>query len=151
MCKLYRDIVMTTLRSTQESLQRTLNNHHMQLSRHHHNLPWALSYRDSTPNYTYLSARQTRRRSTPMSMFWTSTRRCCPLEQASSAATQFHSKGRFRILFFHSVSASGKPNQDGLLIEYDESTRSLIAGVFDGHGEFGHIVVNASNGAVRDI
>lgn len=33
-----------------------------------------------------------------------------------------------------------KPNQDRVLVHYDEDTKSLIIGVFDGHGRKGHFV-----------
>lgn len=33
-----------------------------------------------------------------------------------------------------------KINQDRCLCYYDEKTQSLIAGVFDGHGENGHVI-----------
>lgn len=35
-----------------------------------------------------------------------------------------------------------KPNQDRVLIHYDEPTKSLIVGVFDGHGKEGHLVAH---------
>ena len=35
-----------------------------------------------------------------------------------------------------------KPNQDRVLVHYDEATRSLIVGVFDGHGKDGHLVAH---------
>ena len=33
-----------------------------------------------------------------------------------------------------------KPNQDRVLVHYDKNTKSLIIGVFDGHGRKGHLV-----------
>lgn len=35
-----------------------------------------------------------------------------------------------------------KPNQDRVLVHYDELTKSLIVGVFDGHGKEGHLVAH---------
>ena len=37
-----------------------------------------------------------------------------------------------------------KPNQDRVLVHYDEATRSLIVGVFDGHGKDGHLVAHVT-------
>ena len=37
-----------------------------------------------------------------------------------------------------------KPNQDRVLVHYDEDTRSLIVGVFDGHGKDGHLVAHVT-------
>lgn len=38
-----------------------------------------------------------------------------------------------------------KPNQDRVLVHYDKSTKSLIIGVFDGHGRNGHLVAQVWN------
>ena len=43
--------------------------------------------------------------------------------------------------------SSTKTNQDRCLCYYDEKTNSLIVGIFDGHGEKGHIIAET----IRDL
>ena len=58
----------------------------------------------------------------------------------------FLEKGVFSLLILTSRynKASTKINQDRCLCYYDEKTYSLIVGIFDGHGEKGHIIAEVS-------
>lgn len=48
---------------------------------------------------------------------------------------------------YHLYSHNGKkPNQDRLLVYYEEVTNSLLIAVFDGHGTYGHSVASHIRG-----